>query len=422
MCKSNPSWKGMGALLILVTLVTASVGRSESQAESKPASKPARPTLAVVDFSIVGDVGIAQAGRAVSELLLQEFSTNRFTLLERSALAAILDEKDLSLSQVVENPNIVADKRLTDVHYLVVGSVVKLADLSISARIVDAGTGKIVARGKVSAENVRGLQDALGELAETLSTFGQVFNSVQLDMVSSVEGTLELDGTTMPVGQKIHAVFPDVPTTKPLKLIIRSQGKSETFEMNLAGVNSPKVYGGCYPSWAPLREVGSGVPALELITTSDTPGWTSAARQSAFTAATVDAVRRLGERAALQSFGKIEYTDNADGATITSATNVGGVLSSSHTTVRQRVTESDTIWLRVPQEASSRVISIRVQDFTMISPNPRDTQYLWDQLQQTIERHGITLETALDPKNYIAKTTATFHGVVIILDYRFGFN
>lgn len=127
-----------------------------------------RPRIAVVDFSVVGKVEIPQAGKAVAELLLTKFDPEKFQLIERTRLAAILQEKKLTMADVVADPGVLRAKKVKAVRYLVVGSVVKLGDLGISARLVDAGSGEIVQTAEVSADSARGLKAALGDLAKVL--------------------------------------------------------------------------------------------------------------------------------------------------------------------------------------------------------------------------------------------------------------
>ena len=124
--------------------------------------------IAVADFDVKGDVSIRAAGETVPELLLQEFGQDRFQLVERSKLAAILAEHDLTIARVVSNPALLSGKKLKGLRYLVLGSVVRLGSLAISARLVDVATGDMVQTAKVTAEDARGLQGALGELARIL--------------------------------------------------------------------------------------------------------------------------------------------------------------------------------------------------------------------------------------------------------------
>jgi len=127
-----------------------------------------KPRLAVAELSVTGDVGIPDAGKSVAELLLARFDPQQFQLVERTQLAAILKEHDLALADITENPAILRVKKLKGVRYLVVGSVTRLGNLSVSARLVDVVTADVVQTAEVSAEDARGLQEALGELAYML--------------------------------------------------------------------------------------------------------------------------------------------------------------------------------------------------------------------------------------------------------------
>ena len=126
-----------------------------------------KPKVAVIDFAVKGDVGIKDAGEAVSELLLAKLPEERFHLIERSQLAAILTKIRLTIALVRDHPEKVYG-RLKGVQYLVVGSVTKLGNLTIRARLVDVATGDIVLRAEVSAEDAGGLKDAIGKLASGL--------------------------------------------------------------------------------------------------------------------------------------------------------------------------------------------------------------------------------------------------------------
>ncbi len=131
-------------------------------------NKVTRHRIAVADFKVKGNVGITGAGETVPELLLPEFGQERFQLVERSQLAVILQEHDLTMADIVSNPALLRGKKLKGLRYLVLGSVVKLGSLAISARLVDVRTGDMLQTAKVTASNAEGLQDALGELAKLL--------------------------------------------------------------------------------------------------------------------------------------------------------------------------------------------------------------------------------------------------------------
>jgi len=124
-----------------------------------------KPRLAVAEFAVTGDVGVPDVGKSVAELLLTKFNPDRFQLVERAALTAILKERDLTLAEIVENPAVLRVKRLEGVRYLIVGTVTKMGIFAISARLVDVVTGLVVQTAEIESETVTGLQGGLGELA-----------------------------------------------------------------------------------------------------------------------------------------------------------------------------------------------------------------------------------------------------------------
>ena len=147
----------------IVCLLAGAAVAAENTAETE------KPKLAVVDFKIVGDVGITEAGQAVAELLLARFDTKKYQLVERTHLVKILQEHRLTMADLVSNPALVRGKKLKGVRYLVVGSIVKFGDLNISARVVDVTTGHIGRKAEVSAPDAPGLKKWLRELARVLS-------------------------------------------------------------------------------------------------------------------------------------------------------------------------------------------------------------------------------------------------------------
>ena len=108
---------------------SAKVGRYRQQC----LDKVTKHRIAVADFKVKGRVNIAGAGETVPELLLPEFGQERYQLVERSQLAAILAEYDLTIAKIVNNPALLRGKKLKGLRYLVLGSVNKLGSLAISA-------------------------------------------------------------------------------------------------------------------------------------------------------------------------------------------------------------------------------------------------------------------------------------------------
>ena len=127
-----------------------------------------KPRLCIAPFEVIGDVGIPEAGKSIAELLLGRFDPQRFQLVERTRLTAMLTGQDLTVAQIYDDPTVLRVKRLAAIRYMVVGSVMRVGTLTVSARLVDASTGDVVQTAEISATDAIGLQNSLADLAAML--------------------------------------------------------------------------------------------------------------------------------------------------------------------------------------------------------------------------------------------------------------
>ena len=149
--------------------------------------KTIKPRLCVAEFSSTGDIGITDAGKSVSEMLLGAFSQDRFQLVERSRLDSILNERDLTIAGVVDNPKLLSVKKVKGVRYLVVGTISRLNTLAISARLVDAFTGEILQSCEMFANDAGSLQACLPEVAAILEMTDQEKTAYLLERRRRIE-------------------------------------------------------------------------------------------------------------------------------------------------------------------------------------------------------------------------------------------
>ena len=127
-----------------------------------------RERLSVADFEVLGDVGIAYAGRTVAEELLPAFKP-RFNLAEREQIGKIIGELNLAASELGSNDTGRRELgRLARLRYLVVGSVSPLCGITVHARLVDVRSGLVVQTAKVSARTPEELLPRLPQLANML--------------------------------------------------------------------------------------------------------------------------------------------------------------------------------------------------------------------------------------------------------------
>jgi tetratricopeptide (TPR) repeat protein len=126
-----------------------------------------RDRLAVAEFELRGDV-VPLFGRTVAEELLPAFK-NRYDLVERDQLARVLDELRLQAADVIDHDAARRElARLSNVRYLVVGSVTRLDGIIVHARLLDLQTGLIVQTAKLSAPTTESLLPLVPQLATML--------------------------------------------------------------------------------------------------------------------------------------------------------------------------------------------------------------------------------------------------------------
>ncbi|HUU31815.1 MAG TPA: protein kinase, partial [Phycisphaerae bacterium] len=119
-------------------------------AEAQAAADAVKERIAVVDFQVQGDVGVADAGKIIPRLLLSEFA-EKYELVTRTQLESLLREKNLQISDLMAADRAAELGKLLPVRYLVVGEVMKGADFWITAQLVEVGPGIIRSPRKVGA-------------------------------------------------------------------------------------------------------------------------------------------------------------------------------------------------------------------------------------------------------------------------------
>jgi len=153
----KPNWVRQTALAACVLSCAASLAGAESV-----------PAVAVAEFEVIGEVNATNPGRAVAELITARFDRRRYRLVERAALRAVLDEHDLTIAGIVANPLALKGRELRGVQYVLVGSIVRFGDLTITARLVDVGTGEVIRVAEWRGSNLYSLRQGLDMLAVRL--------------------------------------------------------------------------------------------------------------------------------------------------------------------------------------------------------------------------------------------------------------
>ena len=139
-----------------------------NDAVAQPAAELQKPRITIFDFRVVGEVGIPDAGLVVADLLYPGFSAGVYRIVERGTLLALLKDANIDLAAVVDDPSLLRELKIEGVDFVLVGNVVKLHNIVISARIVNVRTAEVQVAAKVSLPDAGGLEAAVKDLAVRL--------------------------------------------------------------------------------------------------------------------------------------------------------------------------------------------------------------------------------------------------------------
>lgn len=422
--------------LVTAAVVLTAWAQTWAQTKAAPptsaeaaAAAAGKPRVAVVDFAVSGDAGGPEMGSAVSELLLAEFDLGRFALVERTMLTALLKEKDLTIAAVVDDPMLLKAKGVRGVQYLVVGKVVRLGNLSISARMVDVRTGEIARVAKVSADDARGLQAALGELALALqvappdkkppTAAGGSRRTATIWLQASQRGMALCQGKEYSLEPNSPAaVLENVPVAQPLGVTFTpSGGTAQKFTMDLRRCQGSLIMASIWTGME-IAEKGMGVPADsqkhdKLLAKGETPAWTADDRETAGFAALADLSRNVGERLrARVKFNRDLPQAQSQPRNRWHTYYLNGARITSYTVVKDWVAQQDYIQAEIPLD--SGVVELRVHDFV---PAPQINKNVTvRQVIAAMEKLGISCRLEFRKTDYIADALGTFKSGLILIE------
>ncbi|MBN1999607.1 hypothetical protein JW935_18780 [candidate division KSB1 bacterium] len=130
----------------------------------------AKTTIAVLNFE-AKNVG-QETADAVADILSTElFNTNRFRVIERTAIAQLLQEHQLQMTGVTDMSQAAELGKVLNAEKIMIGSVSRLGQTYIiNTRLVDVQTGALELAQNTKSENgEEGLPAAIGELARVIS-------------------------------------------------------------------------------------------------------------------------------------------------------------------------------------------------------------------------------------------------------------
>lgn len=142
------------------------------------------PTVAITDLdNHTGNADYDDAGPGVAALLVSRLTqTDSVTVVERTKLAAILDEQELSASGLVDPTTAIRAGKLIGAQYLVTGDLfsVRLPSVSVAVRVIDTTTGEVVLS-----------RDLTGDVGSRGEAFFRLIDQLATELMGALD--VELD-------------------------------------------------------------------------------------------------------------------------------------------------------------------------------------------------------------------------------------
>jgi tetratricopeptide (TPR) repeat protein len=207
-----------------------------------------RERLAVADFEVRGDIGIAGGGQLLAEELLPQFK-GRYSLVERGQIATVLDGLKLEVAALGDEEQRQVGQ-VAKVRYLVLGSITRLDGLIANARLIDASSGAIVQTAKVTAATPQELLDQMPTLGKLLQMNDQEQQAYLQDLAQKAQPVAAIQADQpLPPAPEVPAVQAIEPTSVSFANVAQpDQGKigADSFQQFQAPPASPAplVYGG----------------------------------------------------------------------------------------------------------------------------------------------------------------------------------
>ncbi|MBN1410094.1 MAG: hypothetical protein JW969_04565 [Spirochaetales bacterium] len=130
--------------MIFITLCALSFAQSE------------KLRVGVVQFEEKNNIGIQNAGTIIAEWVVTEVKKiDLFEVEERLLLEKVLEEQELSLSNVFDETKAIKIGQLYSVDAIITGAVSKFGSkISVTGRIINATSGKILKTASVSTDDI----------------------------------------------------------------------------------------------------------------------------------------------------------------------------------------------------------------------------------------------------------------------------
>ena len=191
----------------------------------------AKMPVAVVEFDVMGELGIPDAGAIIAEWMISALGRTRaFDLKERVLLKKVLEEQQLAASGLLDDQAAAEIGKLYGVSGVVSGGVLRWGKtLSVTARLIDTTTGTILRTSDIKVENPDQIPGRMDELARALVIEEEAVKSAASASVTTVAAV-----TPLPCGEAITGAVPKAPKA------------GQVWKDEASGYEFVRIEGGCF--------------------------------------------------------------------------------------------------------------------------------------------------------------------------------
>jgi formylglycine-generating enzyme required for sulfatase activity len=230
--KRNPLGRTCCRAVICLICILIPLGGDIQSVHAETDDK--KMSVAVVEFDVMGDLGIKDAGAIIAEWMISSIGkTGKFDLKERVLLKKVLEEQELVLSGIVVD-NKVVNKigKLYGVQGVITGGVLRWGQtISVTARLIDTSNGTILKACDVKTSNIDAIPNKIDDLALILAG-------------------LEHPSHEEHVSSDMHGVAPSIETGPAIKDDLdgrkTADPSSGTYREPVTGMEFVLIEGGCF--------------------------------------------------------------------------------------------------------------------------------------------------------------------------------
>lgn len=166
---------------------------SPAMAEVRENAADSRIPVAVVEFDVMGDLGIQDAGAIIAEWMVSALGrTQAFDLKERVLLKKVLEEQQLAASGLLDDQAAAEIGKLYGVTGVITGGVLRWGKtLSVTARLIDTTSGTILRTADLKVDNPEQIPGRMDELARALADPDRKPEAVRQTAVAPVAAPAE---------------------------------------------------------------------------------------------------------------------------------------------------------------------------------------------------------------------------------------